>query len=179
MTKIFLATSSGSLHLLRLTGAVAVTVLLCFLPQGAEGFMFNDFSAFPQLQDLAKAQTDCNLKIQLEIGGANHHRGSRMGNPPPPALFLDGLELNLLQDMAAKGSHVGLPGANGPHPQTSSGAKVVKVVKAPSFIGMNGMERVKLDRGGWEMVWRKNSPAGSLICGFDVPKEVGSFECCA
>ena len=102
-----------------------------------------------------------------------------MGNPPPPALFLDGLELNLLQDMAAKGSHVGLPGANGPHPQTSSGAKVVKVVKAPSFIGMNGMERVKLDRGGWEMVWRKNSPAGSLICGFDVPKEVGSFECCA
>lgn len=59
-----------------------------------------------------------------------------------------------------------------PTPQTSSGARALRVNKLPYFVGMHGVEKVELENGAWEMVWRNKNPSGCLICGFDVPHEV-------
>ncbi|KAL7551188.1 hypothetical protein ACHAWF_014384 [Thalassiosira exigua] len=65
-----------------------------------------------------------------------------------------------------------LPGANGPNPQLSSGAKALELLKEGKFIGHDGMRLVGMENGAWEMIWRRNANAGALVCGFDVPEEV-------
>lgn len=135
----------------------------------SNAFLMDAFTALPKLQDLAKAQTDCKLDVRLDIGG---YKDTYPRAPNTARLVLNGLKLDLLQTKAPTGT-VELPGANGPHPQTSSGSREIRVDAEPFFIGMNGMEKVKLERGGWELLWRENAPAGALICGFDVPIAVG------
>jgi hypothetical protein len=127
---------------------------------------FGGFTAYPELQDLAKAQTDCKLSIRFDIGKKPKNRREQ----PVPHLFLDGLELQLLQEQAPSGTE--LPGASGAHPKTSSGARAVQVTEQPYFIGMNGKESVEMQNAGWEMVWRDQGRCGSIICGLDVCKEV-------
>jgi hypothetical protein len=127
---------------------------------------FSGFTAYPALQDFAKAQTDCKLSIRFDIGKKPKNRREQ----PVPHLLLDGLELQLLQEEAPSGTE--LPGASGAHPKTSSGARAVEVTEQPYFIGMNGKETVELQNAGWEMVWRDERRCGSIICGFDVLKEV-------
>lgn len=139
--------------------------LFAALPMTTHAFIFNAFAAYPSLQEHAKAQTDCELNIRLDIGDDNKN------NNNAARFVLDGLSVNLLQNKA-KSHKVPLPGASGPHPQTSSGAKQTKVLQLPYFIGINGLEQVTLEDGVWEMVWREHSPSGQLICGFDVPQEV-------
>jgi hypothetical protein len=138
------------------------------LSSSSHAFIFNDFATpFPQLKELAETQTaDVRIKVKLDI----YDRKSKAS----PHLLLDGLELSLRPEKSAKGASVGLPGSEGPHPQTSSGSKAVEVHGLPYFIGMRGKEHVPMERGGWEMVWKKNAMAGTLICGFDVPIEVRS-----
>jgi hypothetical protein len=131
-------------------------------------FIFNSFAPFPQLKEMVAAQTDVKFKIKFDI----YDRKAKAS----PHLFLDGLELGLHPDTAAKGTCVGLPGAEGPHPQTSTGARVLKVEQRPYFIGMNGKEHVAVERGGWEMVWKKDAAAGALVCGLDITNEVGADE---
>lgn len=137
----------------------------------SQAFIFNAFTAYPALQELAKAQKDCQLSIRLEVGKKNFHKQVVEDGP---RFCLDGLQVDLRQEPAPKG-HVGLPGCNGPHPQTSSGARAVDIDKLPSFVGMNGLESVDLENAAWEMVWRESAPSGSLVCGFDVPNEVSSL----
>jgi hypothetical protein len=140
-------------------------LVLSIALSSSQAFIFNAFTAYPSLQDIAKAQTDTQLSVRLDIG----KKKSNPFAPSTPHLFLDGLMLDLLQAKAPKGC-VTLPGADGPHPQTSSGARTVNIHQLPYFIGMNGMEKIKLEQGAWELVWRETSPGGSLICGFEVPK---------
>jgi hypothetical protein len=135
-------------------------LLLATAISSSSAFIFNAFTAFPELKELAKASTDTSLNIRLDIGGPNENH-----------LILDGLELECLQS-ASKKSSVSMPGADGPHKQTSSGKKDVHVTQAPFYVGMFGKERVKLLNGAWEMVWRVDAPSGSLICGFDVADKV-------
>jgi hypothetical protein len=132
----------------------------------AHSFGFGGFSAYPALQDLAKAQTDCKLSIRFDIGKKPRNRREQ----PVPHLFLDGLELQLLQEQAPSGTE--LPVASGAHPNTSSGARAVQVTEQPYFIGMNGKETVEMQNAGWEMVWRDQGRCGSIICGLDVLNEV-------
>lgn len=141
-----------------------ILLALAFLSSWSHAFIFNDFAPFPQLKEMVAAQTDLKLNIKLDI----YDRKAKS----TPHLFLDGLELSLQPDKAVKGTYVGLPGSEGPHPQTSSGAMTLKVDELPYFIGMSGKVRVPMEKGGWEMVWRKNAMAGTLICGFDIPNEV-------
>jgi hypothetical protein len=114
--------------------------------------------------EMADTHTDVMFKVKLDI----YDRKSKSS----PHLFLDGLELSLRPENSAKGASVGLPGSEGPHPQTSTGSKVLDVHELPYFIGMKGKEYVQMERGGWEMIWKKNAMAGTLVCGFDIPKEV-------
>jgi hypothetical protein len=136
-----------------------------FIPT-AHSFAFGGVAAYPALQDLAKAQTDCKLSIRFDIGKKLRNRREQ----PVPHLFLDGLELQLLQEQAPSGTE--LPGASGRHPKTSSGARAVEVTEQPYFIGMNGKETVEMQNAGWEMVWADQGRCGSIICGLNVQKDV-------
>ena len=60
-------------------------------------------------------------------------------------------------------------GASGPHPRLSTGALALQVISMPSFIDMFGTQKVRFEKGCWEMVWKKDQHCGSIICGFEVP----------
>jgi hypothetical protein len=137
-----------------------------FNPTAHAFVLFGGFTAYPALQDLAKAQTDCKLSIRFDVGKKPRNRHEQ----PGPHLLLDGLELQLLQEQAPSGTE--LPGASGPHPKTSSGARAVEVTEQPYFIGMNGKERVEVQNAAWEMVWLDQGRCGSIVCGLDVLQEV-------
>jgi hypothetical protein len=169
-----LAPVSDTLHFLRLQPSTMTFVrsLLLLFPLAvlmpmAHGFIgFAGFTAYPQLQELAKAQTDCKLSIRVDIGKKPKNRREQ----PVPHLLLDGLELDLQQEKAP--SDTELPYANGPHPQISSGARAVKVTQQPYFIGMGGKTTVEMESAGWEMVWRDQARSGTILCGLDVLEEV-------
>jgi hypothetical protein len=129
--------------------------------------VFGGVTAHPALQDLAKAQTNCKLSIRFDIGKKPKNR-----NEQPPHLFLDGLELELLQEQAPSGTE--LPGASGSQPNTSSGARAVQVTQEPYFIDMGGKQTVEVQSAGWEMVWRDQTRCGAIVCGLDVLKKVRS-----
>jgi hypothetical protein len=146
---------------------------MALLQSAAQAFVMNAFAAHPSLQDLAQAQTNCKLSISCDIGKKPKNRNAE----PPPHFFLDGLELELLQEQVT--SPMELPGASGPHPQTSSGPRAIGVTQNPSFIGMNGKETVELENAGWEMVWRETGRAGTICCGLDVSEAVSSIDVCS
>lgn len=134
-------------------------------------FIFDAFNGFAGLKDLAtKVETDKKLAIRLDISP------SKDSSPESPGLSLAGLQLGLSTDMAGPTSQrVKLPGADGPNPKTSSGARALNVESLPYYIGLDGMEKVKLENGAWEMIWWKNSKSGALICGFDCPNAVSAL----
>ena len=68
--------------------------------------------------------------------------------------------------------HPKLPGADGPNPQLSSGAKALNVLRKGQYVDITGSQRVNLEHGVWEMIWRRDASAGALICGFEVPEEI-------
>jgi hypothetical protein len=131
-------------------------VFLSTVSVGTQAFVFNAFTAFPALQELAKTQTDTQLSIRLDIGNQNENH-----------LVLDGLELECLQTSASKAASVNMPGADGPHPHTSSGKREVHVNQLPFYIGMKGKEEVHLEKAAWEMIWKADDRQGLLVVGFD------------
>jgi hypothetical protein len=64
--------------------------------------------------------------------------------------------------------HVKMPGFHGPHPKLSAGLRRLNLVEEGSFISQMGQQFVKALNGCWELVWKEDSPAGNLICGFEV-----------
>lgn len=40
------------------------------------------------------------------------------------------------------------------------------------FVDLTGSKSASLRNGAWEMIWKRNASAGTLMCGFDVPEEV-------
>jgi hypothetical protein len=115
----------------------------------------------PGLRELVDAQPDQRLSLNLNIGKEGD--SSR--------LAITGMVLDLNRDNADENEHVSMPGKNGPHPKLSSGIRRLNLIKEGSFISMKGTEVVKTLKGGWEMVWRKDVPAGVLLCGFEIPED--------
>eukprot|EP00538_Stauroneis_constricta_P001057 CAMPEP_0119560938 /NCGR_PEP_ID=MMETSP1352-20130426/16232_1 /TAXON_ID=265584 /ORGANISM="Stauroneis constricta, Strain CCMP1120" /LENGTH=293 /DNA_ID=CAMNT_0007609019 /DNA_START=140 /DNA_END=1021 /DNA_ORIENTATION=+ len=105
----------------------------------------------PQLCDIVNAQDDTVLQITLNIG---------------QQLGIQGLTFEFHTD--GNDDVVPLPGINGPHPHLSSGARQLIVQKEGGFVSMAGAQHVKMDHACWEMVWKEDAPAGSLICGFEI-----------
>ena len=65
-----------------------------------------------------------------------------------------------------------MPGFHGPQPQTSGGIGNLQVVKSGHFIDLTGTVQAQFaPLGSWELVWRKDSPAGSLVCGLDLQQD--------
>lgn len=123
----------------------------------------------PSIKKFAEAQDNALLKIHLDIGKSDWD-----GNAQPIGnrLGVDGLLLEMHGNEDAKYKHPKLPGADGPNPQLSTGAKTINVLRPGKYVDITGSKQVKLDNGVWEIIWRQNALAGSLICGFDVPEEV-------
>jgi hypothetical protein len=125
-------------------------------------FAFDVFAAFkadPVLSKFAAVKTGEQFKVRMDIGK----------DDKSPHMFLDGLNIEMVHDMAKKAEVVGMPGADGPHPQTSTGAHVINVLSHPFFIDILGKQKVRFEKAAWEMIWKKDNLCGSIICGFDVP----------
>jgi hypothetical protein len=128
----------------------------------AAGFIIPEMMPVkPGLRELVDAQPDQRLSLHLNIG--------REGDAS--RLTITGMVLDLNRDNADENEHVSMPGKNGPHPKLSSGIRRLNLIKEGSFISMMGTEVVKTLKGCWEMVWRKDAPAGALLCGFEIPEE--------
>ena len=86
--------------------------------------------------------------------------------------MIDGFQFQLCNVPIAKDeSTVTLAGAHGPHSHLFSGVYAMDIQKDGSFINMDGMQTVALRDGVWEMIWRDESPAGLIICGFTLAED--------
>eukprot|EP00545_Synedropsis_sp_CCMP1620_P003111 CAMPEP_0119008880 /NCGR_PEP_ID=MMETSP1176-20130426/4000_1 /TAXON_ID=265551 /ORGANISM="Synedropsis recta cf, Strain CCMP1620" /LENGTH=274 /DNA_ID=CAMNT_0006961291 /DNA_START=65 /DNA_END=889 /DNA_ORIENTATION=+ len=137
-----------------------ISLSFLLLPVAASGFFFAQPMAIKQgLVQVTDSQKTTPLTIKLDVGITDDAR-----------LNIQGLMLEL-SSKEANYEHPKMPGADGPHPQLSSGVRTLNILKEGSFVDMNGQKTVKTLNGCWEMVWKQNASAGSLICGFDIPEE--------
>mmetsp|Transcript_34479 Transcript_34479/g.63715 ORF Transcript_34479/g.63715 Transcript_34479/m.63715 type:complete len:304 (-) Transcript_34479:484-1395(-) len=121
-------------------------------------------SGDPALIDFADAQSGQSLKVRLEIGDDE--------DESKPNLLIDGLHLQFDGASVPKDApRVTLPGIDGPHPKVSSGPRVLHTINEGMFVTMNGMHTLDLRDGCWELVWRDEAPAGTIIVAFDHPEE--------
>lgn len=136
---------------------------LYFRPMGVLGFLPSwmpgvVLSSAPELETYARGQTDTLLDVRLSIGLTANH-----------LFVIDGFQFQLCDEPLASGEHVVLlPGAHGPRPHLSSGAHEVRTLEDGSYVNMEGAQNVEFRDGAWEMIWRDDSPAGLVICGFSL-----------
>jgi hypothetical protein len=124
------------------------------------------------IQAIDSQTTTAPLNIKLDVG---IDQGARMN--------ISGMLLELSSQLAVNQNdndttdknknpgHPKMPGADGPQPQLSTGVRILNVIQFGSFVSMKGQQQVQTLNGCWEMVWRQNALAGSLICGFQVPED--------
>ncbi|EJK59249.1 hypothetical protein THAOC_20553 [Thalassiosira oceanica] len=105
------------------------------------------------------------LDIRLTVGGRDTDQ----------LFVVDGFQFELGEssDVEREGRllSVPLPGTNGPNPQLSRGAHAIETTKDGTFISLEGLQTVELRDGSWEMVWRQDSIAGILVCGFNLAED--------
>ncbi len=135
-----------------------------FIPY-SEGFLgsFKE-SAHPMLAEFAQAQTGILLNVGLEIPKDLKDKSSSR-------LYIQDLSLEL-QAKHLLGNDVKLPGAGGPHPTCSTGPLGIKIHQQGKFVSMKGAQTVNFEKPCWEMLWLKDCPAGSIVCGFDLGDDV-------
>jgi hypothetical protein len=130
------------------------------------GFIHNMFQKHnpdsrPELPQITDKQTDAKFNIRLDIGmkGETH-------------LAIQGMVLELHHEPTADDvKRVLLPGCDGPQSQISSGPRRLDVLSEGTYVDIAGTQHVHTLSPCWEMVWVKDKPAGSLICGFELPQE--------
>lgn len=138
----------------------SITLLIVVLPALASGFLFpQPMSIKAGLIRVTDAQQATLLNIKLDVGTTKESRMSVSG------MILE------LSSKVANYIHPKMPGADGPHPQLSSGVRTLNLIEEGSYIDMMGKKAVKTLNGCWEMIWRENGAFGSLICGFDIPQD--------
>ena len=131
----------------------------------------------PLLDEYSSAQSGISIKIRLDVigrgGDANSNSGGAVGGGGG-RLSIDGIHLVLdgeaLAGVGSKDRPL-LPGADGPHPSLSSGPRSLLTVNDGAYVDMTGLRQVGLESGCWEMIWRKDAAAGSVICAFEHPAE--------
>jgi hypothetical protein len=131
----------------------------------ASGFIGNMFQppvavVRPDLLKITDRQEDKKLNLQLHIG---QEQGG-------PQMTVTKMVIELHHEPADY-EHASLPGADGPQKQLSCGHRRLEVLSEGSFINLEGTQKVQTDKGCWEMCWRKGKPAGTLICGFELPQD--------
>jgi hypothetical protein len=124
------------------------------------GFIFPEMLRKPGLNELVESQPEQRLAVSLDIG--KEGGTSRMA--------IKGIVLDLSKNNADY-EHIAMPGTNGPHSKLSGGIRSLNIIKEGYFINNRGTQVVKTMKGCWELVWKKDAPAGALLCGFEVPEE--------
>ncbi|KAL7536935.1 hypothetical protein ACHAXR_011496 [Thalassiosira sp. AJA248-18] len=149
----------NSLALLLVSLILQPKAALGFLPPWMPGVQL---TSAPELTRYTRGQTDTVLEhVRLSIGLTADQQ-----------FVIDGFQFQLCNEPIAKDdSAVPLPGANGPRPHLSSGAHQMRFIKDGSFINMEGLQTVPFRDGVWEMIWRDESPAGLIICGFHLDED--------
>jgi hypothetical protein len=138
-------------------------IVLCLAITPVAGFLHLINKVNPSVSKYAEAQKEALLKIHLDIGGVDVGTSKVTGH----RLGVDGLMVEL-HGHEALYKHPNLPGANGPNPQLSSGAKSLDVIRNGKYVDMMGSQKVALNNGVWEMIWRHECPAGALIVSSDI-----------
>jgi len=136
-------------------------LFLFFLAPVATGaFLQLDFSVQnPLLKNIIDSHDDPQLEIHLDIG--KDEDGSR--------LAIKGMVVDLQSQQPVE--HVRMPGKNGPSPKLSAGIRSLRVVHPGTFISHQGTQAIDVQKTAWELVWRKDAPAGVLLCGFEIPMD--------
>jgi|EP00979_Chaetoceros_neogracilis_P003192 hypothetical protein len=124
------------------------------------------FEANPNLSKFAEAHSGILLNIGLDI--PKDIKSQMMSQS---RLCVQDLTLELQTDQIVN-EHVLLPGSNGPIPTSSTGPLSTKTHAEGRFVSMEGTQYVNFAKGCWEMVWLKDKPAGSIVCGFELAQEV-------
>ena len=141
--------------------------LLLLLPISTSGFLglvppMNKPLRKPDLERLADLPSDLNVSIKLDVGQA----GSVC------RLAVKSMNLKLKNSAPSSTDNcVAMPGIDGPHPYLSSGHREVDVVQRGEFVSLQGVQHVQALNGSWEMVWNDRSPAGTILCGFEIPQD--------
>jgi hypothetical protein len=133
----------------------------------APNTMASGFVLFPErmhikqdLLQITETQNDKLLKVTLQIG---EEEGPRMA--------VTDMMVELHHEPADSDEHTTLPGADGEHAKLSTGHRRLDLISEGHFINLQGTQKVKMTKGCWEMCWRDDKPAGTLICGFDLPED--------
>jgi hypothetical protein len=143
---------------------IATPCLVSSFTQPAE-FLQNMFKKPQQhvvrtdLQELTNQQADAKLNVQLHVGQEGDS-----------CFAVTDMVLELHHEIATY-EHPKMPGADGHQPHLSSGPRRLDVLQEGRYISMLGAQNAKTLNGVWEMNWVKDKPAGTLICGFDIPEE--------
>jgi hypothetical protein len=124
-------------------------------------FQEQNLEGRPELPQITDKQTDAQFNILLDIGKEDETH-----------LAIQGMVLELHHEPANDVvKRVLLPGSDGPHSQISSGPRRLDVLSEGTYVDIAGTQHVHALSPCWEMVWLKNKPAGSLICGFELPQD--------
>jgi len=113
----------------------------------------------PDLLQITEKQTNQLLKIQLNIGEEDG-----------PQMSVSDIVVELHPEPADY-DHASLPGADGQNHKLSTQHRRLDVISEGYYINMSGMQTVQMDKACWEMCWRKDKPAGTLIVGCELPQD--------
>jgi hypothetical protein len=135
---------------------------IMFLSQ-AFAFQMPGFRAVatPHLNEYANSQVGVSISIGLDI--QDLVSSSR--------LYIDGLKVEFTTEPPIA-KDVMLPGSQGPYSLGSTGPLALKNHSHGKFISTKGEQSVHLDMGCWEMVWLRDRPAGTIVCGFQLDQDV-------
>eukprot|EP00523_Entomoneis_sp_CCMP467_P018781 CAMPEP_0168812436 /NCGR_PEP_ID=MMETSP0726-20121227/4639_1 /TAXON_ID=265536 /ORGANISM="Amphiprora sp., Strain CCMP467" /LENGTH=312 /DNA_ID=CAMNT_0008864529 /DNA_START=59 /DNA_END=997 /DNA_ORIENTATION=- len=144
-----------------------VTLLLLFLlPHHPPVTAFLGSTTTPHSALTEFSLADQVLQLRLDLGWTNNDPYTRTALP---RLALQGPTLQL-RPAAAAAPLPWLPAAHDPLYQTAStGPQTCQILHPASYVGWNGLERVPLERGCWEMIWVEGSFSGRLVCAFELP----------
>ena len=98
--------------------------------------LMNKANVHPSIKKYAEAQNGALLKIHLGIGEKDGS-GYRLG--------INDMLLELRGKESADYRHPNLPGAQGPNPRLSTGAKTLHVLREGEYIDVTGTHRVTMD----------------------------------
>lgn len=143
-------------------------LLLVLLAGSSEGFIQDFLSPLlpsllphPNLASLVDRQAEQMLSVSLDVGN--------VGNGGQSRLAVKDMILGLHSD--APDYDVAMPGMTGQYPKLSSGGRKITTIQPGQFISMVGREVIDTLQGAWEMVWKKDAPAGTVVFGWDLPKD--------
>jgi len=137
------------------------SLIVAIVPIAIHGFVFQNAVEIKEgLVEKVNSQETKTIGINMDIGAMNSQSRLNVND-----LIFE------LASTPATYKHPMMPGVDGPNPQLSGGARTLNIINEGWFIDMSGKKSVKTLNGCWEMVWKENSIAGSLVCGFDIPEE--------